>query len=379
MTNKSQFWVLFFGLCFSLSHFSQPIQAQGFKDQFIDTLDHKVDLSQWLSEVYGFVPLVTLVTEPAIGYGAGGGLIFFHKRKENLTRPAPPSISMVGGLYTESKSWGAMLLHQGIWKEDRIRYLGVLGYISLNMTLFKELPIIGEQSFRFNMEGAFLIQQVVFRLAESNFFAGARYSFFTSISTFLEETQLPVDPVELDMKTSALGPVLAYDGRDNTFTPNQGMYSSINYAWYHEMIGSDMNFHRVDAYWTGFAQPVSKLVLGLRADLRMTTDEAPFFAKPYVLLRGIPAMRYQSDRVVVLETEERWDFTSRWSLVGFAGVGKAFPTFDEFSNRTLAYSVGTGFRYKIARLFNVYAGIDVARGNEDWAFYIQFGHFWNSL
>ena len=138
MTNKSQFWVLFFGLCFSLSHFSQPIQAQGFKDQFIDTLDHKVDLSQWLSEIYGFVPLVTLVTEPAIGYGAGVGLIFFHKRKENLTRPAPPSISMVGGLYTESKSWGAMLLHQGIWKEDRIRYLGVLGYISLNMTLFKD-------------------------------------------------------------------------------------------------------------------------------------------------------------------------------------------------------------------------------------------------
>jgi hypothetical protein len=74
MTFKSHFWILFFGLCFSLSYLSQPLEAQSFKDQFIDTLDQKVDLSQWLSEVYGFVPLVSLVTEPAIGYGAGGGL-----------------------------------------------------------------------------------------------------------------------------------------------------------------------------------------------------------------------------------------------------------------------------------------------------------------
>lgn len=379
MTFKNHFWILFFSLCFSFAQISQDVAAQGFKDQFIDTLDQKLDLSQWLAEVYGFVPLVTLITEPAIGYGAGGGLIFFHKRKENLTKPAPPSISMIGGLYTESKSWGTVLLHQGIWKEDRIRYLGILGYISLNMTLYKEFPLLGEQSFRFNMEGAFLVQEVLFRLAESNFFAGARYSFFKSVTTFLEDTELPVDPVELDLKTGALGPALSYDGRDNTFTPNRGMYSKINLAWYDEIFGSDMSFLRLDSYWTGFMQPAKKLVLGLRADYRMSTEEAPFYAKPFVMLRGIPAMRYQDDRVVVLETEERWDLTGRWSLVGFAGMGKAFPSAEEFSNRTLAYSLGGGFRYKIARLFNVYAGIDVARGNEDWAFYIQFGHFWNSL
>ena len=120
-------------------------------------------------------------------------------------------------------------------------------------------------------------------------------------------------------------------------------------------------------------------MLGLRADFRMSTDEAPFFAKPYVKLRGIPAMRFQDDRVMVLETEERWDLSGRWSLVGFSGMGKAFPSSDEFTDRTLAYSVVGGFRYKIARLFKIYAGMDVARGNEAWAFYIQFGHYWNSL
>jgi len=358
---------------------TQALQAQSFKDQFVDTLDNALDLSQWLSKVYGFVPLVTLITEPAVGYGAGGGLIFFHKRKESPKRPAPPSISMVGGLYTESKSWATGLLHQGIWKEDQIRYLGVLGYISLNLSLYRELPVIGEQSFTFNMKGAFVVQQLIFRLGESNFFAGGRYSFYKSVSTFLEDTSLPIDPIEVDSKTGALGPVLAYDGRDNTFTPNRGMFANLGLAFYNEYFGSDFNFQRLDSYWTGFAQPVDKLVLGLRTDFRMTISEAPFYAKSYVLLRGIPAMRYQDDYVVVLETEERWDITRRWSLVGFAGVGKAFPSFDEFTDKTLAYSVGTGFRYKIARLFKVYAGIDVARGNEDWAFYIQFGHYWNNL
>ena len=378
MRGEKLFRILSLGILLVLVPYTQSLQAQGFKDQFTDTLDNAFDLSQWMASVYGFVPIISVITEPAVGYGAGGALLFFHRRKEHLTRPAPPSISMIGGMYTESKSWGTFLLHQGIWKDDRIRYLGVAGYISLNMTLYREAPNLGEQSFDFNMKGAFLIQQMIFRLGETNFFAGGRYSFFKSTSTFLDE-EAPIDPLELDTKTGALGPVLAFDRRDNTFTPNQGMYTKLSYGFYHEYFGSDFQFHRLDTYWTGFTRAADEFVLGLRADLRLSTSEAPFYAKPYVILRGIPAMRYQNDRVLVLETEERWDLTGRWSLVGFMGVGKAFLSAEDFSDRTLAYSVGGGFRYKIARLFKIYAGIDVARGNEDWAVYIQFGHYWNSL
>lgn len=39
---------------------------------------------------------------------------------------------------------------------------------------------------------------------------------------------------------------------------------------------------------------------------------------------------------------------------------------------------GAGFRYLLARWFNLYMGIDVARGPmpDDWAWYIIFGSFW---
>ena len=41
-----------------------------------------------------------------------------------------------------------------------------------------------------------------------------------------------------------------------------------------------------------------------------------------------------------------------------------------------AWDAGAGFRYKIARLLGLQMGVDVARGPEDWAFYIVFGSAW---
>ena len=39
-------------------------------------------------------------------------------------------------------------------------------------------------------------------------------------------------------------------------------------------------------------------------------------------------------------------------------------------------TVGTGFRYLIAKKLGIHAGIDVARGPEDTVFYIQVGSPW---
>jgi len=41
-----------------------------------------------------------------------------------------------------------------------------------------------------------------------------------------------------------------------------------------------------------------------------------------------------------------------------------------------AWNVGTGFRYLVARQFGVRMGLDVARGPEDWAWYVVFGNAW---
>jgi hypothetical protein len=67
-------------------------------------------VSGFLDESYGFVPIAMPITEPAVGYGAAGGLAFIDKpmgeAKPGFGRP---NITFVGGLGTRTAlgaSWG---------------------------------------------------------------------------------------------------------------------------------------------------------------------------------------------------------------------------------------------------------------------------------
>ena len=86
-------------------------------------------------------------------------------------------------------------------------------------------------------------------------------------------------------------------------------------------------------------------------------------------------MRYQGESVGVAEAELGWNFTSRWTVLGFGGAGRTTGVIDN-DKITTVYSKGVGIRYFIARRFGAHAGFDVAKGPEDTAFYIQFGHAW---
>ena len=100
--------------------------------------------------------------------------------------------------------------------------------------------------------------------------------------------------------------------------------------------------------------------------------------KPSIDLRGVPAARYQGTSVYVIETEQRYDFTMRWSGVAFTGLGKALDDHINFSESDLVYNYGIGFRYLLARVFKIRVGIDIAKSNNDWGYYIVFGSAWNN-
>lgn len=106
--------------------------------------------------------------------------------------------------------------------------------------------------------------------------------------------------------------------------------------------------------------------------------DAPLYALPFINLRGVPAMRYQSDNTMLVETQ--WDFIvyKRWSLDVFGGTGKAFPSFNQFSSSQWVYNYGVGFRYELARELGMHVGLDFAfSNNNEFAFYIIFGSAWN--
>jgi outer membrane translocation and assembly module TamA len=169
--------------------------------------------------------------------------------------------------------------------------------------------------------------------------------------------------------------LLNYDSRDNIFTPSNGLASEIKVMLFVDAWGSDDTFQKYLASFMYYNPLTDNLVLGLRGDAKTIDGAAPFYAYPFVDMRGIKAMQYQGETTMLGEFELRWSFTSRWALVGFGGAGKAFNE-DDREDSEVIYSKGLGIRYLIASKLGLQTGIDVAQGPDDTAIYLQFGGSW---
>ena len=115
----------------------------------------------------------------------------------------------------------------------------------------------------------------------------------------------------------------------------------------------------------------------MRLEAETVNGDVPFFAYPFVDLRGIPALRYQGQDVVLGEAEYLWGVTPRWTVVFFGGVGHTTPIVDLDGESNTVAAGGLGFRYRLARKLGLQTGIDIARGPEDTSFYITVGSAWH--
>jgi hypothetical protein len=262
----------------------------------------------------------------------------------------------------------------GTIKKWRLNYRLVTAYAYINLIFYKEIPKIGEQSFEFNIKTIPVYAQLIKQFKGSNWFVGMNYIF---LKTELARTNAEFHtPRDVKAQISRPGILLEYDNRDNVFTPNKGFRWNTQVASSNEIFGSDYNYTNLNsaAFW--YAQVTKRIVSGLRVEAQQVFGDAPFYMMPFLNMRGMPLARYQGKTTALAETEWRWDFTSRWSLVAFGGAGKAIQGDNTFQSSAWHYSGGGGGRYLIARKMNLRAGIDVARGQEVWAYYIVFGTSW---
>ena len=365
-----------FTQCFAVA--AQSSEPRWF-DRFLDPQDGQFDLSEHLLTHRGLLPVPIIVTEPAVGYGGGLAALWFKESLQDASarslaeggRRAPPTIAALAGFRTENGSSGGFAGYFTPLAGDRYRALGAIGSVGLNLDYYDRAG--RPSAYRLDADG--LLGQFLARAGDSDWLIGGRYAYLRTQSEFLRERVLEIPPRDLDVRIGRLSLIVDYDSRDNFFTPSSGSYLEAEFAFADEALGGNVNFRSlfVRAY---HYVPIGDWVLGLRGDYRASSSETPFFARPYVVLRGIPALRYQDERVVVTEVEARWNVTARWALVGFAGAGKAYGGRTSWSDADTAVSKGTGFRYQIARRLGLYAGVDVAWGPEQRAFYIQVGGAW---
>lgn len=367
---------------FALIIFFLPAAAHaGFMDRFRDPEDGAFDMSTYLLESRGAFPVPIIVTEPAVGYGGGLMLAFFQqslaeraRQSENGARYRPPNIYAVGGLATENGTWGAAAGGMVSFHDDRWRWRGGGGYAALELTYYGANNAI-QNGVDYSLDGTALVNQLLFRFRETRTWFVARWAYLDLKSKFVPNDD-ELNAVETERRSSGLGPSIEYDSRDSIFTPSSGWTGSLDLMFYDPAFGSDATFQSYRAHVFAYTPVLKRCVLGARLDARTARGSVPFYMNPYIDLRGISAAHYQDQNTAVAEGELRFNVTPRWALMGFAGVGRAWGLFADFSDTDSRLAGGTGFRYLVARQLKMYSGLDFAWGPDDFAFYIQMGNAW---
>ena len=380
---------IFFLLIF-ISKGDLAVMGQGSKKKppLKDSLDGSFDLSDYIIEANGFVPVPIFVTEPALG-GFGAGIVpVFIKRKppyvdtingRAVKTPVAPDITGGLALYTANDTWVTALFRSGTFVKSRIKYLAGGGYANINLSFYRSFEQIGEKEFKFNFRTFPILLQATKRIGLSRWYAGLKYFFLSTEVRFAGDSTLSHEffkESEMESIVSRLGVMVELDSRDNIFTPDKGMKVHFDALLSDNFLGSDYDYTHLNYYMYGYRSFGKKLVTGLRIDGQQAFGDPPFFLLPYIDMRGVPTARYQGMADILTEGEMRWNFVPRWSLMLFGGAGKAFDKWSEFEDAKWVTTIGSGFRYLIARKFQLRMGIDVARGPDDWAYYIVFGSSW---
>ena len=388
---------------------SSVVSAESFWSQFVDPDDKRFDASNFLADnAYGFLPVPIIITGPAVDGGLGMVGLFFHESDEEKERRLealrtsdqgalyliPPSVSAAAVAVTGNDSWFAGGGHMGFFRQGRIRYMVGGGYGDVNLDFFGFGNVTLNNPIELNTRAAALMQSVKFRIGDKPIFVGAVQSYVDAQikpkslgdlgGNFLppeyqEEFQEIIRRLlTQDVTTSGLGVVIELDSRDNFFSPKGGYRYTLEHLWHRDFLGSDVEYQLTsfDAlnYW--------RLSDRFRAGLRFAVEYAdtaglmPPFATPSIELRGVPAMRYQGNAVALAEAELTWQIDARWSVLGFAGMGRATNKFGDLDSAASRVSKGAGFRYLIAKRYGFDMGLDIARGPEETVWYVQAGSAW---
>ncbi len=351
------------------------------KSNFLSADDGWFDVSGFLDQRYGFLPVVIPITEPAVGYGAGFALAFVDKpRVGSAAGFGRPNITAVGGLWTENDTWGALVGDSRYWFDERLQTTGGVLYASVNLDFYGigDDPVLDEKPLRYNLEPKGGMLRGKYRLGESRVWAGLSYAFARTRVSFdapAVTTRLP--DFQRDSDVGGITPSLSYDSRDNIFTPIRGTYVETTAGLFSDAFGGDDDFQRVQLVVFEYIPIHSRVYLGLRGDGTASFGDVPFYLLPFIGLRGAAVMRYQGEQAAQVETELRWQFWKRFSVVGFTGYGAAWNDFERLENVQSVVTGGAGFRYELAREYGVHAGVDVGFGPDDTAIYIQVGSAWS--
>lgn len=183
----------------------------------------------------------------------------------------------------------------------------------------------------------------------------------------------------VDNSTVSLpGLSLAWDTRDNLWSPSRGSWLQVNAATSHGTFGSDYRFNQFIADFRGYLAAGENSVLAGQLLGTGLDGDPPFFSFPRLGgeegLRGYRGGLFRDKTRVLGRVDYRRDrIVGRFGGVLFAGIGDVAPSVGRLTLAGNLWSAGFGIRYLWDEAEKLKIRLDFGFGNGDSGFYLTLG------
>jgi SSS family solute:Na+ symporter len=326
-----------------------------------------------------FAPIPFKNTQLGWGLGLMAGAI--HRFDADTT--IKPSTGVVGGFYTENKSWGVLAREMARLAHDTWRLRGVLSHCDVNYDFFGVGEDAGNAGLSIPVEQTmdFSVGSVLRRVSTGLYVGGAVMWMGTQVDPqSAPPIHVPLPDVDRSHATLvAPGLQGELDTRDDDYWPKHGSLAKLKGWFFTGALGSSRQFERylVGGCWYGHV-PWHQLVIATNASAQAASGDAPFYALPSVgtgeyALRGYQQGRYRDKVMVTAQAEARWHSPGRLGATAFGGLAQVAPSVGDLGNALVLPAGGAGVRYQMTRKYPMHLRLDYAWGRNEGLLYFAVG------
>ncbi len=233
------------------------------KEENLDELNRLLEpVSKTKSET-GLVVMPIPFSNPTIGTGLGAAAMYLYPMGEN----APPSFTALGGLYTDTGTWGVGITQKTYLKDDKYRINGTLAYYDATVKFYGVGNDAGSEgrSILLNQVGYIFVPDVLIDIG-GNFLVGPRYRLLQMETSLPDPPSgvVPPDETVQVITSSGLGLVIDYDSRDNQFYPYRGAFLDFVSMFNDDSLCSDLDYQTYKANYNIYSDIGENMILAFQ-------------------------------------------------------------------------------------------------------------------
>jgi hypothetical protein len=328
-----------------------------------------------------FVAFPVVVKSPEYLWGAGGaGTYFFRVGKDSLTRTSS----------FKAVTFATLRKQAVVACEGYVFFPGehFILYINTSTSRFPDkFWGLGNETPSSNLEKYAISQYNVStrlnRKLFSDFYAGIGYDFQNVFKFDYDHSGASLFDLENIVgrdggKVSGAGYLLAWDSRNDAFSPAKGFYIQYYHGFFGKKIGSDFNFKTFTLDVRKYFRLKKEVVLAFQGNFIGSKGNVPVRNLSNIgsnsYMRGYYEGRYTDKDLLAFQSEVRYKVYKRFGMATFGGLGKVAGRFADLLNfRNLKPSYGLGIRYALKPKEKLNLRVDSGFGKKSHGSYINLG------